>query len=248
MKELSGKIAVVTGGSRGIGKAIALELAENGANVVINYSKDSKGAQEVAENIRNKGIDCLTIKANVSFASEVENMVETIIERYGRIDILVNNAGITRDSLLARMKEKDWDDVIDINLKGVYNCTKSVVKIMMKQRWGRVVNISSVVGITGNPGQTNYSAAKAGIIGFTKSCARELASRGITVNAVAPGFIRTDMTDKLRNEIKKELESKIPVGRLGKPEDVAHTVLFLVSSKADYITGQVINVDGGMVM
>lgn len=248
MKELSGRIAVVTGGSRGIGKAIALELAENGANVVINYSKDSKGAQEVAENIRNKGIDCLTIKANVSFASEVENMVETIIERYGRIDILVNNAGITRDSLLARMKEKDWDDVIDINLKGVYNCTKSVVKIMMKQRWGRVVNISSVVGITGNPGQTNYSAAKAGIIGFTKSCARELASRGITVNAVAPGFIRTDMTDKLRNEIKKELESKIPVGRLGKPEDVAHTVLFLVSSKADYITGQVINVDGGMVM
>lgn len=248
MKELSGKIAVVTGGSRGIGKAIALELAENGANVVINYSKDSKGAQEVAENIRNKGIDCLTIKANVSSASEVENMVETIIERYGRIDILVNNAGITRDSLLARMKEKDWDDVIDINLKGVYNCTKSVVKIMMKQRWGRVVNISSVVGITGNPGQTNYSAAKAGIIGFTKSCARELASRGITVNAVAPGFIRTDMTDKLRNEIKKELESKIPVGRLGKPEDVAHTVLFLVSSKADYITGQVINVDGGMVM
>lgn len=248
MKELSGRIAVVTGGSRGIGKAIALELAENGANVVINYSKDSKGAQEVAENIRNKGIDCLTIKANVSFASEVENMVETIIERYGRIDILVNNAGITRDSLLARMKEKDWDDVIDINLKGVYNCTKSVVKIMMKQRWGRVVNISSVVGITGNPGQTNYSAAKAGIIGFTKSCARELASRGITFNAVAPGFIRTDMTDKLRNEIKKELESKIPVGRLGKPEDVAHTVLFLVSSKADYITGQVINVDGGMVM
>lgn len=248
MKELSGRIAVVTGGSRGIGKAIALELAENGANVVINYSKDSKGAQEVAENIRNKGIDCLTIKANVSFASEVENMVETIIEKYGRIDILVNNAGITRDSLLARMKEKDWDDVIDINLKGVYNCTKSVVKIMMKQRWGRVVNISSVVGITGNPGQTNYSAAKAGIIGFTKSCARELASRGITVNAVAPGFIRTDMTDKLRNEIKKELESKIPVGRLGKPEDVAHTVLFLVSSKADYITGQVINVDGGMVM
>ncbi|MDI3540576.1 MAG: 3-oxoacyl-[acyl-carrier protein] reductase [Thermosediminibacterales bacterium] len=248
MKELSGRIAVVTGGSRGIGKAIALELAENGANVVINYSKDSKGAQEVAENIRNKGIDCLTIKANVSSASEVENMVETIIERYGRIDILVNNAGITRDSLLARMKEKDWDDVIDINLKGVYNCTKSVVKIMMKQRWGRVVNISSVVGITGNPGQTNYSAAKAGIIGFTKSCARELASRGITVNAVAPGFIRTDMTDKLRNEIKKELESKIPVGRLGKPEDVAHTVLFLVSSKADYITGQVINVDGGMVM
>jgi 3-oxoacyl-[acyl-carrier protein] reductase len=248
VKELSGRIAVVTGGSRGIGKAIALELAENGANVVINYSKDSKGAQEVAENIRNKGIDCLTIKANVSFASEVENMVETIIERYGRIDILVNNAGITRDSLLARMKEKDWDDVIDINLKGVYNCTKSVVKIMMKQRWGRVVNISSVVGITGNPGQTNYSAAKAGIIGFTKSCARELASRGITVNAVAPGFIRTDMTDKLRNEIKKELESKIPVGRLGKPEDVAHTVLFLVSSKADYITGQVINVDGGMVM
>jgi 3-oxoacyl-[acyl-carrier protein] reductase len=248
VKELSGRIAVVTGGSRGIGKAIALELAENGANVVINYSKDSKGAQEVAENIRNKGIDCLTIKANVSSASEVENMVETIIERYGRIDILVNNAGITRDSLLARMKEKDWDDVIDINLKGVYNCTKSVVKIMMKQRWGRVVNISSVVGITGNPGQTNYSAAKAGIIGFTKSCARELASRGITVNAVAPGFIRTDMTDKLRNEIKKELESKIPVGRLGKPEDVAHTVLFLVSSKADYITGQVINVDGGMVM
>lgn len=248
MKELSGRIAVVTGGSRGIGKAIALELAENGANVVINYSKDSKGAQEVAENIRNKGIDCLTIKANVSSASEVENMVETIIERYGRIDILVNNAGITRDSLLARMKEKDWDDVIDINLKGVYNCTKSVVKIMMKQRWGRVVNISSVVGITGNPGQTNYSAAKAGIIGFTKSCARELASRGITVNAVAPGFIRTDMTDKLRNEIKKELESKIPVGRLGKPEDVAHTVLFLVSSKADYITGQVINVDGGMAM
>ncbi|QSQ09848.1 3-oxoacyl-[acyl-carrier-protein] reductase FabG [Koleobacter methoxysyntrophicus] len=248
MKELSGRIAVVTGGSRGIGKAIALELAENGANVVINYSKDSKGAQEVAEYIRNKGIDCLTIKANVSLASEVENMVETIIEKYGRIDILVNNAGITRDSLLARMKEKDWDDVIDINLKGVYNCTKSVVKVMMKQRWGRVVNISSVVGITGNPGQTNYSAAKAGIIGFTKSCARELASRGITVNAVAPGFIRTDMTDKLRNEIKKELESKIPVGRLGKPEDVAHTVLFLVSSKADYITGQVINVDGGMVM
>lgn len=248
MKELSGKIAIVTGGSRGIGRAIALELAENGANVVINYSQDSKGAQEVAENIRNKGIDCLTIKANVSFASEVENMVETIIEKYGRIDILVNNAGITRDSLLARMKEKDWDDVIDINLKGVYNCTKSVVKIMMKQRWGRIVNISSVVGITGNPGQTNYSAAKAGIIGFTKSCARELASRGITVNAVAPGFIRTDMTDKLRNEIKKELESKIPVGRLGKPEDVAHTVLFLVSSKADYITGQVINVDGGMVM
>ncbi len=248
MQQLSGRTALVTGGARGIGKAIALELAGLGADIVLNYSTSLDKAKEVSDMIKSLGRDCLIVKADISALSEVEDMVETAKEKYGKIDILVNNAGITSDNLLIRMKEEEWDNVIAINLKGVYNCTKSVIRQMIKQRWGRIINISSVVGIHGNAGQTNYSASKAGVIGFTKSCAKELASRGITVNAIAPGFIETDMTETLSDNVRKTMESSIPLKRLGKPEDIAYLAGFLSSSKADYITGQIINVDGGMAM
>lgn len=245
---LKDKVALVTGASRGIGRAIALSLAEAGADVVINYSGNEAKANEVVAEIEKMGRRALAIRANVAEFAQVEQMVEQVLSHYGKLDILVNNAGITRDNLIMRMKEEDWDLVIDTNLKGVFNCIKAVTRPMMKQRSGRIINISSVVGVMGNAGQANYVAAKAGVIGLTKSMAKELASRGITVNAVAPGFIETDMTDVLGENVREELMKLIPLSRLGKPEDVAHLVRFLASSGADYITGQVIHVDGGMAM
>jgi 3-oxoacyl-[acyl-carrier protein] reductase len=245
---LQGKVALVTGASRGIGRAIALELARQGAKVAVNYAGSEAKANEVVEEIKNMGGEAFAIQADVSNAKAVDQMVKAVLERFERIDILVNNAGITRDNLLMRMKEEEWDDVINTNLKGVFNCTKAVTRPMMKQRYGRIVNIASIVGVSGNPGQANYVAAKAGVIGLTKTAARELASRNITVNAVAPGFITTDMTDRLSEELKAEMLKQIPLARFGEPEDVAKVVSFLVSDAASYMTGQTLHVDGGMVM
>jgi 3-oxoacyl-[acyl-carrier protein] reductase len=246
--QLKGKTAVVTGGSRGIGKSIALELASKGANVVVNYTKNIESAEAVVREIKAMGVSGMAIKADVSNNAEVENLVNEVLNTFGSIDILVNNAGITRDNLIIRMTEKDFDDVINTNLKGAFICTKAVSKVMIKQKAGKIINISSVVGIIGNAGQSNYAAAKAGLIGFTKSMAKELAKRGINVNAVAPGFIETDMTSKLPEKVKEEFINNIPLTRIGKPQDIAKTVLFLASEYSDYITGQVINIDGGMVM
>lgn len=245
---LKGKVALVTGASRGIGRAIALELARHGAKVAVNYAGSELKAKEVVEEIQNMGGEAFAIQADVSNAEAVERMVKEVVDRFERIDILVNNAGITRDNLLMRMKEEEWDEVININLKGVFHCTKAVTRPMMKQRYGRIVNIASIVGVSGNPGQANYVAAKAGVIGFTKTAARELASRNITVNAIAPGFITTDMTDRLSEDIRAEMLKQIPLARFGEPEDIAKVVAFLVSDAANYITGQTIHVDGGMVM
>lgn len=245
---LDGKIALVTGASRGIGRAIALRLAEAGATVVVNYAGNVKAAQEVESMIVDAGGKAMLIQADIANTEAVDDMIKNINKEYGKIDILVNNAGITRDNLLMRMKESDWDDVINTNLKGIYNSTKAVSKFMMKQRSGRIVNMASVVGLTGNAGQANYAAAKAGVIGFSKSMAKELASRGITVNTVAPGFIETDMTAVLADQVKEELVSRIPLAKLGNAKDVANAVMFLVSDEASYITGQTLNVDGGMVM
>lgn len=245
---LQGKVALVTGASRGIGRAIALELARQGAKIAVNYAGSEAKANEVVGEIKNMGGEAFAIQADVADAQAVEQMIKTVLERFERIDILVNNAGITRDNLLMRMKEEEWDDVININLKGVFNCTKAVTRPMMKQRYGRIVNIASVVGVMGNPGQANYVAAKAGVIGLTKTAARELASRNITVNAVAPGFITTDMTERLSEEIKSEMLKQIPLARFGEPEDVAKVVAFLVSDAASYMTGQTLHVDGGMNM
>lgn len=245
---LSGKTAIVTGGSRGIGKAIALKLAEKGANVVVNYTSNFEKAQEVVEQIKSMGRDAIAIKADVSNSDDVENLLKEVNKHFDTIDILINNAGITRDTLLIRMKDEDWNKVMDINLKGTYLCTKYFGKKMMKQKSGKIINITSVVGIIGNAGQANYSASKAGVIGFTKSIAKELGSRGINVNAVAPGFIKTEMTEKLSDEVVKNYSKSIPLGRFGNVEDVANVVAFLASDEANYITGQVINVDGGMVM
>lgn len=245
---LVGKTAIVTGGSRGIGRAIALKLAKLGANVVVNYTSSPDKAEEVVQMAKDMGRDGMAIKADVSNGEEVQELIKLVEEKFPSIDILVNNAGITKDTLFMRMKEEDWDRVMDVNLKGTFNCTKAVTKKMMKQKSGSIVNMASVVGITGNAGQANYAASKAGIIGFTKSVAKELASRGINVNAVAPGFIQTDMTDVLSDKIIEELIKQIPKKELGKPEDVANLVAFLCSDEAKYITGQVINVDGGMVM
>lgn len=245
---LVGKVALVTGGSRGIGRAIALKLAENGANVAINYAGNTAAAEEVKTAIEQMGRKALLVQGSVADTDGVQTIVNTVVKELGRLDILINNAGITRDGLLMRMKEADWDDVMHTNLKGVYNCSKAVLRTMMKQRSGRIVNMASVVGEMGNAGQTNYAAAKAGVIGFTKSLAKEVASRGITVNAIAPGFIATDMTSVLTDDQKAEMARTIPLGRAGQPEDVANAVLFLVSEGAAYITGQVLNVDGGMVM
>ncbi|UOE77386.1 3-oxoacyl-[acyl-carrier-protein] reductase [Parageobacillus thermoglucosidasius] len=245
---LQGKVALVTGASRGIGRAIALELARQGAKIAVNYAGSEAKANEVVGEIKNMGGKAFAIQADVADAQAVEQMIKTVLERFERIDILVNNAGITRDNLLMRMKEEEWDDVININLKGVFNCTKAVTRPMMKQRYGRIVNIASVVGVMGNPGQANYVAAKAGVIGLTKTAARELASRNITVNAVAPGFITTDMTERLSEEIKSEMLKQIPLARFGEPEDVAKVVAFLVSDAASYMTGQTLHVDGGMIM
>ena len=245
---LDGKTALVTGASRGIGRAIALCLAAEGARVAINYAGNVKAAEEVKAAIEAAGGTAILCQADIADSAAVEAMVANVVKEFGTIDILVNNAGITRDTLLMRMKDEDFAKVLDTNLKGVFYCTKAVSKLMMKKRSGRIVNMASVVGLVGNAGQTNYAAAKAGVIGFSKSAARELASRGITVNVVAPGFIGTDMTAGLPESVKEKMLTDIPLGRMGEPEDVASAVLFLASDQASYITGQVVNVDGGMVM
>ncbi len=243
------KVALVTGGSRGIGRGICLALARSGVNVAVNYGSSATAAEEVVEAINALGREGLAIGADVSLPDRVEEMVKTVMERWGRIDILVNNAGITRDRLLLRMKVEDWEQVINLNLTGVFLCTSAVSKIMLKQKAGRIINISSIAGIMGNAGQANYSAAKAGVIGFTRSVARELASRGITVNAVAPGFIDTDMTAALGEDVVKGVLQSIPLGRFGTVSEVASLVEFLaLSEAANYITGQVLNIDGGLVM
>ena len=247
--ELTGKVALITGSARGIGKAIALELANHGANIVINDILPKSEIDKTLEEVKQIGNKVLGIRADITSFDEVKNMMKEIINQFGKIDILVNNAGITRDSLLIRMKEEDWDAVIRINLKGTFNCSKAVAKYMMKQKSNdKIVNIASVIGLVGNIGQANYSASKAGIIGLTKSIAKEFALRNINVNAIAPGFIETDMTKKLPEKIREDLQQQIPLKRLGTVQDVAKVVYFLVSDAANYITGQVINVDGGMVM
>ncbi len=245
---LTGKTAIVTGGSRGIGRAIALCLAAEGANVAVIYAGNTAAAEETLQAITDKGGSAISIQCDVANEDAVTAMVKQVKEQFGSIDILVNNAGITRDGLLMRMKTADWQAVLDTNLTGTFFCTKAVTKFMMKQRSGAIVNLTSVVGLTGNAGQANYAAAKSGIIGFTKSVAKELASRGIRANAVAPGCIDTDMTAVLSDAVKEEMLKTIPLGRVAQPEEVAKAVLFLVSDCASYITGQVLNVDGGMVM
>ncbi|UYZ36230.1 3-oxoacyl-[acyl-carrier-protein] reductase [Clostridium beijerinckii] len=245
---LKGKCAIVTGASRGIGKAIALKLASLGANIVLNYRSNEKEALEVENEIKGMGVETLCVKGDISKSEEVDNLINSAKEKFSTIDIMVNNAGITKDALIIRMKEEDFDNVIDVNLKGVFNCLKAITPIMMKQKHGKIINLSSVVGITGNAGQVNYSASKAGVIGMTKSLAREVGSRGITVNAVAPGYIETDMTEALADKYKEEMKKTIPLKRLGKASDVANVVAFLASESADYVTGQVIQVDGGMLM
>ena len=245
---LTGKVALVTGASRGIGQAAAIELAKAGADIIVNFIGNEAVAQETVEAIEALGRKAIKIKANVGDADDVQAMVDEAHATFGHIDILVNNAGITRDGLLIRMKDSDWDEVLNINLKGVYLVTKAVAKLMVKQRAGRIINMTSVSGVTGNVGQANYAAAKAGVIGFTKTCAKEVAARGITVNAIAPGFIETAMTDVLPEKIKEGIAATVPLGRMGQPEEIAGVVTFLASDFASYITGQVLNVDGGMVM
>ena len=245
---LKDKVAIVTGGTRGIGRAIALKLADHGANIVINYRNSDKEAEELKAILEEKGVKVLTVKCDISNFEDSKNLMDKCKEVFGKIDILVNNAGITKDTLIMRMKEEDFDSVIDVNLKGTFNCAKHASAIMLKQRFGKIINMTSVVGIAGNAGQVNYAASKAGVIGLTKSLAKELGSRGITVNAVAPGFINTGMTASLSEKVKEEASKNIPLKRLGDPEDVANLVGFLASDAANYITGQVINVDGGMVM
>ena len=245
---LTGKCAVVTGASRGIGRAIALELANQGAKVVVNYSGSEQKAMQVVEEIKANGGEAIAVQANVSHSESVQQLMKTAIDTFGSLDILVNNAGITRDNLLMRMKDDEWDDVINTNLKGVFLCTKAVTRQMMKQRAGRIINISSIVGVAGNPGQANYVAAKAGVIGLTKTTAQELASRNILVNAIAPGFITTEMTDGLPEDLKEVMLKQIPLAKLGQPEDIAKAVAFFASDNANYITGQTLHIDGGMVM
>ncbi|HDI4330466.1 TPA: 3-oxoacyl-[acyl-carrier-protein] reductase [Staphylococcus aureus] len=242
------KSALVTGASRGIGRSIALQLAEEGFNVAVNYAGSKEKAEAVVEEIKAKGVDSFAIQANVADADEVKAMIKEVVSQFGSLDVLANNAGITRDNLLMRMKEQEWDDVIDTNLKGVFNCIQKATPQMLRQRSGAIINLSSVVGAVGNPGQANYVATKAGVIGLTKSAARELASRGITVNAVAPGFIVSDMTDALSDELKEQMLTQIPLARFGQDTDIANTVAFLASDKAKYITGQTIHVNGGMYM
>ena len=245
---LDNQVALVTGASRGIGRSVAIELAKAGAKVVVNYAGNSVAAQETVDEIKAVGGEAFAIQADVSQSEAVEALVKQTLDTYGRIDILVNNAGITRDNLLLRMKEDDWDAVMNTNLKGIFHCTKQVSRVMIKQKSGKIINMTSVVGVMGNAGQSNYAAAKAGVIGFTKSMAKELAPRGITVNAIAPGFITTDMTSVLSDQVKSEMANSIPLGRMGNPEDVAAAVVFLASKSAGYITGQTLHVDGGMVM
>ena len=244
--DFSGKIALITGSSRGIGRSVAKKLASKGAFVIVNYTSNAQAAQSVKDEIESQGGKCEIRGFDVSSHSEVIEQVDSIVKDHGELNYLVNNAGITRDTLLMRMKEEDWDAVISVNLKGVFNCTKAAAKYMVKQKSGRIVNISSVVGEMGNPGQSNYSATKAGIIGFTKSVSRELASRNITVNSITPGFIETDITGGLSDKIKEHYLGQIPLGRFGSPEDVSGVVSFLLSDAASYITGEVIRVNGGM--
>lgn len=245
---LENKIALVTGASRGIGKAVAKELAAKGAFVIVNYNGSKEAAEQVVSEIKASGKDAVSYQCDVSQYADCERMVTELIKTYQKIDILVNNAGITRDNLLMKMSEEDFDAVIDTNLKGTFHTMRFVSRAMLKQRSGRIINLSSVVGVTGNAGQSNYAASKAGVIGMTKTVARELASRGVTVNAIAPGFIETDMTGKLSDRVKEQAILQIPLGKMGKPEDVAKLAGFLASDDAGYITGQVIHVDGGMVM
>lgn len=241
------KVAMITGATRGIGKQIALTLANEGYNIVLNYRTENDELKQLKNEIENKKVKCLTVQGDVTNFEDCKQMIESAIKEFGKVDVLVNNAGITKDMLLARMKEEDFKQVIDVNLVGTFNMTKNVISYMMKARNGRIINISSVVGIAGNAGQTNYSASKAGIIGFTKSLAKEVASRNILVNAVAPGFIETNMTDVLKQEVKDEIAKNIPLKRMGTPQDVANVVKFLASEDSSYITGQVISVDGGMI-
>lgn len=243
-----GKNVIVTGGSRGIGKSIALGFAKKGANVIINYNSSDVLANEVVAEIEALGVKAKAYKCNVAIPEEVEGFVKEVYGDFDNVDVLVNNAGITNDGLLIRMKENDWDSVMDVNLKGTFLCTKEVGKKMIKKKQGAIINITSVVGVMGNAGQANYAASKAGVIGFTKSVAKEFANRGVTVNAVAPGFINTDMTAKLSDEVIDNYTNSIPLGRMGEGEDVANTVMFLASDMSSYITGQVINVDGGMLI
>jgi len=242
------KVALITGATRGIGKQIAITFAKEGYDIAINYRKENEELENTKKEIESYNVKCLAVQGDVSSFEDCERFVKEIIEQYGKIDVLVNNAGITKDMLLMRMKQEDFEQVIDVNLVGTFNVTKNVINHMMKARSGRIINISSVVGISGNAGQTNYSASKAGIIGFTKSLAKEVASRNILVNAVAPGFIETAMTDVLKDEIKDEIAKTIPLKRMGNAQDVANVVKFLASEESSYITGQVINVDGGMLM
>ena len=242
------RVAFITGATRGIGRAIALELAKEGYNIALNYRTGNEALESLKKEISEIGVECYPVQGDVSKAEDSERMTKEIIEHFEQIDVLVNNAGITKDNLILRMKEEEFTDVINVNLVGTFNITKNVIKYMTKKRYGKIINLSSVVGISGNAGQSNYAASKAGIIGFTKSIAKELASRNITANAVAPGFIQTDMTNVLKDEIKEAIEGTIPLKRLGTAEDVAKVVKFLASDESSYITGQVINVDGGMLM
>ncbi|MBU0730487.1 MAG: 3-oxoacyl-[acyl-carrier-protein] reductase [Proteobacteria bacterium] len=245
---LAGKVAVVTGGSRGIGKAVSLRLAAMGARVVVNYVSRPEMAEDTVRIIQDAGGEAASIQFNIAQPAEVQEAFATILAEHGRVDILVNNAGVTRDGLLLKMKDEDWDTVLDINLKGAFNCIRSIYRPMMKQRWGRIVNITSVIGFAGNAGQANYAAAKAGLMGLTRSVSKELATRAITVNAVAPGYIDTDMTRELPEAVKEKVLSEVPMGTLGTGEDVAGAVAFLVSEDAKYVTGQCIHVNGGMFM
>lgn len=242
------KVILVTGATRGIGKQIAITFAKEGYDIAINYRKENEDLENTKKAIEENGVKCFAVQGDVSSFEDCERFVKEIINEYGKIDVLVNNAGITKDTLLMKMKKEDFESVIDVNLVGTFNVTKNVVPYMMKARSGRIINISSVVGVSGNAGQTNYSASKAGIIGFTKSLAKEIASRNILVNAVAPGFIETNMTDVLKDEVKEAIIKQIPLNRMGKTEDVANVVKFLASEDSLYITGQVINIDGGMLM
>ncbi len=248
LSDLQGKVAFITGGSRGIGRAVAIRLAQGGAKVAFNYKANHDAAQEVLGELTGGGAQAMAVAGDVARAADVEMMVSTVLQAFGRIDILVNNAGVTRDTLLMRMSEEDWDTVLDTNLKSAYLVTKAVLRGMVRQRAGRIVNVTSISGVMGNPGQANYAASKAGLIGFTRSVAREAASRGITANAVAPGFIETDMWSQTSEEAKQSLLKLIPLGATGTPEDVAEAIAFLASDAARYVTGQVLHVDGGIVM
>jgi len=245
---LEGEVAIVTGSSRGIGAATAVKLASEGADLVINYNNDKQSAEETARQVLNQGRKALIVQGNVADSSDAKNLIKKAVSKFGKIDILVNNAGITRDGLLLRMKEKDFDSVIDVNLKGTFNCTKNAIRYMMKQRHGKIVNLSSVVGSMGNAGQANYAASKAGIVGFSKAIAREVSKRGININTISPGYIQTDMTQNLSSEVKEEMLNSIPLERFGEVEEVANVIMFLVSPLASYINGQNINIDGGMLM